>query len=258
MKHASWKYAGGALALLIPLGGCDFFAKPKQPPSETPATAESQPLDLKTLEGHVVALGAGPAWRLDADPQAGVVLSLLDQGLDFSGDYGAPSLTPDGGAQLTGGEVTLTLTPESCLQDGATYPMRASVQLQQGAPLSGCAFVRWDRRLTELLPAIDSCLSLVTVEDVIRVSYAAQEPGGMVLVRLNGGGEAHDCRAPLDPEAGPAIITPGDPNLKIGGDGDALFVRAPGENPGGECYEAPEVRAADGSLIGWLDDPQGC
>jgi hypothetical protein len=38
----------------------------------------------------------------------------------------------------------------------------------------------------------------------------------------------------------------------------ALFVRAPGENPGGECYDAPEVRNADGEVLGWMMDPLGC
>lgn len=37
-----------------------------------------------------------------------------------------------------------------------------------------------------------------------------------------------------------------------------IFVRAPGQNPGGECYEAPEVHAADGALLGWILDPEGC
>ena len=40
---------------------------------------------------------------------------------------------------------------------------------------------------------------------------------------------------------------------------DAIqFVRAPGENPGGECYQAPEVRDASGALLGWVLDPEGC
>jgi hypothetical protein len=39
---------------------------------------------------------------------------------------------------------------------------------------------------------------------------------------------------------------------------DPLFYRAPGENPGGECFEAPEVRGNDGSLIGWTMADEDC
>jgi len=42
------------------------------------------------------------------------------------------------------------------------------------------------------------------------------------------------------------------------GEDEAIFVRGPGENPGGECYDAPEVRSASGELLGWMMDPMGC
>jgi hypothetical protein len=53
-------------------------------------------------------------------------------------------------------------------------------------------------------------------------------------------------------------LTDADPSLRPGGERDVVFYRAPGENPGGACYEAPEVRDPSGALLGWLDDAGGC
>jgi hypothetical protein len=245
-----------ALAALALLAGCDLWRPPADDgkAGEVPdAAVATGPLDLASLEGRIVARGAEPDWRLDADPQLGVVLSLDDLGLTYSTDYVAPVATAAGGARVQSGEITLTLEARSCRIGAKQYPMTASIEAGAETVRAGCAFVRWDRRLAEFLPAIDACLA--KLPEKLPVTYAAQEPEGRVLVRM---GRRYDCRAPVDPGAGPAIMTDADEQLQPGGDGDALFVRAPGVNPGGQCYEAPEVRAADGALLGWLDDPQGC
>lgn len=234
------------------------------PPEESlpaiPGPAPAQ-IDLATLQGRIVALGRNPEWRLDADAQLGLVLTAQQQGLTFSAPFAAPQRIENGGARLASAPLTVTLTPAPCSIDGVAYPMSSSVQVEQGEPLTGCAFVRWDWRLTELLPAIDSCISRSPLTR--RVTYAAREADNSILVRLQGGENPPvDCRATPTPGA-PVIITPADANLRVAGESDAIFVRAmpapsPGLNPGGECYEAPEVRAADGSLLGWMDDPLGC
>lgn len=95
---------------------------------------------------------------------------------------------------------------------------------------------------------IDACLALAPTNRT--VTYAAPD-----LVRLDGEGGKLDCRIDA---SGAAQISPADAALSLEGDGAALFVRGPGENPGGECYEAPEVRGPDGALLGWMLDPDGC
>jgi hypothetical protein len=107
-----------------------------------------------------------------------------------------------------------------------------------------------------MLPYIDACLA--KSPDTRWISYAAVAEGsGVVTVRLSGAPGAFDCTAPEhDPEA--VQIAPRNAELSFEGEGAAIFVRAPGENPGGECYAAPEVRGANDELLGWMADPDGC
>src|SRR6185312_175234 len=92
----------------------------------------------------------------------------------------------------------------------------------------------WDRNLLTLMPQIDACLA--KSPSTRQISFAGQYRGS-VLVRMQGE-TAADCRV----ANGVATVAPHDDALNVPGDGAALFVRGPGENPGGECYEAPEVR----------------
>lgn len=230
---------------LFTLAAC---GAPSAPPAE-PTTAPT--LDLTSLNGHIIAMGADPHWRLDADADQGLIFAQPEPERTVSAAF-APAVANADGAQIVSAPITLTLTPGECLSEGATFAMRASVKIGDDAPLNGCAVVRWDRELTELLPAIDACIA--RAPDSRRVTYATRTHSG-AFVRLNGF-EAIDCRVALDGSG--AETSPADANLQIGGDNEAIFVRAPGANPGGECYEAPEVRGADGALLGWMDDPLGC
>ena len=59
--------------------------------------------------------------------------------------------------------------------------------------------------------------------------------------------------------AGQAAVSPYPPESEQpAGTNAEIFVRGPGKNPGGECYDAPEVKDADGKLLGWWLDPAGC
>lgn len=113
----------------------------------------------------------------------------------------------------------------------------------------------WDARLTEMLPYIDACIAFAP--DTRWVSYAGQHGDGQVLVRLLGDGGGYDCTAP---DGAPAATrsTPRVETLEVDGERSAIFVRGPGENPGGECYDAEEVRSNAGELLGWWADPEGC
>ena len=136
--------------------------------------------------------------------------------------------------------------------DGVTYSMNASVTIPNATPATGCAFVRWDHQLLELMPEIDRCLE--TSPETRWVTYAGRN-GDEVTVRLRGDSRFVECKITND-QMTSATLPENAP--KIAGDGEALFVRAPGENPGGECYEAPEVKSASGELLGWMMDPMGC
>lgn len=115
----------------------------------------------------------------------------------------------------------------------------------------------WDSQLIALMPQIDACIAASS--GATWVSYAGPAPSGGVLVRLTGDGGGFDCT--VDEGATTAASAMRDENLTVPGEREAIFVRAVGGdtvNPGGACYEAPEVRSADNELLGWMMDPLGC
>jgi len=117
--------------------------------------------------------------------------------------------------------------------------------------------VRWETRLSELLPYIDACIA--KSPETRWVSYAGLLNDSEVAVRLGGASGQFVCTVPTaNPIVANAAIVPDDETVAFEGEGSAIFVRGPGENPGGQCYQAEEVRNADGELIGWWADPHGC
>lgn len=239
---------------LLALAACGL-----EPASQAPQSAAAPSVagvGLDTLTRHVVAIGEG--WRLDSDPQAGLTLDLANSGELISADYAAPTRTNEGATRITSGRLALTLDARACTHGGASYPMTASVVVEGQAARTGCAYMRWDERLTELLPAVDACLSLAPAGSI--VTYAAQEAQDRVLVRIRSGETASDCRAPRAVSSGPAVTIARDAALVAPGEGDPLFVRARDgvTQPGGECYEAPAVRGPDGAVLGWLAADEAC
>lgn len=115
----------------------------------------------------------------------------------------------------------------------------------------------WETRLTEMLPYIDACIA--RSPQTRWVSYAGLLDDESVVVRIGGQAGELMCTVPTaDPTPANAVIVMDDETVAFEGEGSAILVRGPGENPGGECYEAPEVRNTDGELIGWWADPHGC
>ena len=232
-----------ALVLALALAACGQSAAP-MPEAEIATTSGMD------LSGHLIAQGAD--FRLDSAPDIGVVLNYPQQELTLSGPYAVPTAT-DSGALLESQGISLTLTPGACTLDGVTYSMNASVSIPNATPAAGCAFVRWDHQLIELLPQIDRCIE--TAPEARWVTYAGRA-GDEVTVRLRDETKRFECKITNDqlvssalPESAPAIA----------GDGEAIFVRGPASaNPGGECYEAPEVKSASGEVLGWMMDPMGC
>jgi hypothetical protein len=158
--------------------------------------------------------------------------------------------------------VLLVLAAAACGQTNAKPPSAspasstittppAATPPRGGAPVWDFANSRvWDRNLLALMPQIDACLA--KSPSTREISFAGQYRGAF-LVRMQGE-NAVDCTV----AGGVATIAPHNDALDVPGDGDALFVRGPGPNPGGDCYEAPEVRDANGAVLGWMLDTEGC
>lgn len=85
------------------------------------------------------------------------------------------------------------------------------------------------------LPFIDACLALSPEARTVTINRDSN-----FSVQLTGENGTFDCVVPEDaPDSSNAAILPA---LDEPPAGAIVFVRAPGANPGGECYEAPEVR----------------
>lgn len=127
----------------------------------------------------------------------------------------------------------------ACGQSTAPSPRPSGPQYTNAQPI------------IDRLPLIDACLAQAPDRHVVTIDPAARR-----TLRLSGEAGDVDCVVPDDnDDPANATVLPAldDPPA------DAIqFVRAPGENPGGECYQAPEVRGADGALLGWVLDPEGC
>ncbi|MGH6951147.1 MAG: hypothetical protein ACREH4_09755 [Vitreimonas sp.] len=230
-------------ALLLLVGACGQNNQKAETPGDAPAA---------TVElGPVVARGE-PGWRLDIDRQQGMALSAGQGGQTWAAAY-APAHRTAQGYRIASGALTVELENGGCVAAGETYPMRAQVRTQGGQTLSGCAAVRWDGQLLALMPRIDACIA--AAPEARRVTYAGDDGDGAYLVRLWSQSGGVDCRVS---SSNVAQIAPRSDDLRIGGEHEAIFVRGPGRNPGGQCFTATEVRSADGELLGWMDDPQGC
>ena len=229
-------------ALLLLLGACGQNAeKAKAPDAPSAATVEL---------GPIVARGE-PGWRLDIDRQQGFSLSVGQGGQTLAAAYAPAQRTPRG-YRFASGALIVELTNAGCVAAGETYPMRALVRAQGNQELSGCATERWDAHMLDLMPQIDACIA--AAPEARRVTYAGDD-GGTYLVRLWSQNGGVDCSVNA---GGVAQIAPRNDDLRLGGEHEAIFVRGPGRNPGGQCFEAAEVRNANGELLGWMDDPQGC
>jgi hypothetical protein len=216
-----------------------------------PSTQSSD--DVPDPNEHALPYGViysvGDIWALTADPGLRQVSFMTDEGAEASGEWTPPQWTGDR-YLLSAGDIRAEFTEQSCEANGVPFPMRATITTG-GETYSGCAVMRWDYQLIALMPQIDACIA--QSPQTRWVSYAGQV-GDDILVRLHGNDQWADCRV----GANGASISPRSEELRVASDNAAIFVRGPGDNPGGECYEAPEVRGANNELLGWMMDPMGC
>ncbi len=213
----------------------------------------------EAARGILRGTGAEPFWRLDID---GKTITLTTPGeasekidvfqVEYSSDLGEAAHV------WTSGPLTVTFSAKAC-SDGmsdAVYPYTVEAALvgAQAQTFTGCGYRPWGQDILAALPVIDACLK-GEGEDPHVVTYAAASaPDTGFLLMPGGDGDVHACTV-----SGGVVSAGSHEGDAVPAGTDAeLFVRAPGQNPGGECYEAPEVKDADGNLIGWWLDPEGC
>lgn len=229
--------------VLAALAACGRPADaPKPPQTEAPAA-----LAGPAFQGALAASGNEPGWGLALDPARGIILTRMDQA-PLGVPYTAPIAIP-GGARFASGVLVAEALEKPCVgASGETYPLTFSVRQETGEVLAGCGYRRWDNALEALIPAIDACLKIAPHKAPI--TFAAADGAGGVRVRFDDG-EPQECQVNA---AGAARFTPAE--TPVPGERDPMFHRAPGVNPGGECYQAAEARGKDGALLGWLDSEQ--
>lgn len=222
-----------------------------------PAVAAEAPAAPSPFSGAITAVGTEPFWGLTIDPASNTMWLHDMEGSGYpSNDYVAPVIGSNDTATFTAKDFKVTLKLTGSCSDGMsdlTFPMEATVAAD-GHTYRGCAYPRWDNDLIALLPQIDACLAAAKSKGP--VSLATRTNAG-VIVRVLTDGETFECGFPGESakpgKAGP--IAGAEPMVS---ERDPLFYRAPGENPGGECFDAPEVHAADGTLLGWTMADEDC
>ncbi len=221
-----------------------------------PAAAET-PAPPSPFSGAITATGAEPFWALSIDPASKTMWLREMEGTGYpANDYVAPAIAPDGTATFTAKDFKVTLKATGACSDGMSdlvFPMEATVAAE-GHTYRGCAYSRWDNDLLTLLPQIDACLAAAKTKGP--VTLATRTNAG-VIVRLLDDGDTFQCGFPGEATIPGTAAKLADAEPMIG-EMDPLFFRAPGENPGGECFEAPEVRDAKGALIGWTMANEDC
>lgn len=221
-----------------------------------PAQADA-PAAASPFAGAISAAGTEPFWGLSIDPASNTMwLHELDGTGYPTNDYVAPVVATDGTAIFTARDFTVTLKLTGTCSDGMSdlvFPMETTVTAG-GHAYRGCAYPRWDNDLIALLPQIDACLAAARSKGP--VSLAARTNAGAIVRVLDDGG-TFQCAFPGEATK-PGKAGRLDDAEPMVSERDPLFYRAPGENPGGECFEAPEVRGNDGSLIGWTMADEDC
>ena len=110
----------------------------------------------------------------------------------------------------------------------------------------------WSRYIPTLLQPIDACLRSLSLQPVILTRVFQVEPD-MVGVRLRDpSGRRWECLITRDGNYPIRLDPLGDRIRPMPGDGDPLFIRAPGVAPSDPCLRTEEMAdPASGALLGW-------
>lgn len=228
-------------------------AAPAEPWPPAPKLAEAV---KSTLRGA----GTEPFWSVEITGEK-ITLTYPGAENDETHEFKPESSTAVGADAHSwkSGPLTVTVSDGAC-SDGMSeinYPYKVEVNLTGKEPiaLKGCAYRSWGQDVVAAIPIIDACLALDANKPPISFAAPTAADAGYVLLS---GSDEHPLQGCLV-VGGKATLTPvGADDAEPPGTNAEIFVRGPGENPGGECYQAPEVKDADGKLLGWWLDPMGC
>jgi hypothetical protein len=110
----------------------------------------------------------------------------------------------------------------------------------------------WTRMVPKLLPAIDACLSIISLPPAVVTRVFEVEPDMAGIRMRDPTGRRFECLI-LRRGGYPIRYDPlGDRLRPMPGDGNPIFTRAPGPPPSDPCLETtPLLDPADGHTLGW-------
>ncbi|MBU6406332.1 MAG: hypothetical protein KGS44_04215 [Alphaproteobacteria bacterium] len=240
-------------ASILGLAACDFGGDAPETLADVASISEG--LAPEAFEGALEAVGPDGAWRLSIAPEAGIALSERDAGVDTRAAYTQP-VGVDQAVEIGSAPLTVRITRGPCSNGmaGVNYDFTVQVTREGAPPLSGCLYRPWASQIVALEPQVSACLG-VSPDSALSYLRGNDDGGAFMRVRGSTGAET-DCTM-VGGGTAPQTM-PANPSQRYPGEMDVLFYPAPGEQPGGECYAAPEVRDASGRVLGWLADPNGC
>ncbi|BCW89654.1 hypothetical protein sos41_28200 [Alphaproteobacteria bacterium SO-S41] len=241
------------LLALVMTAATAAAAAPAQPWPPAPKLAEAV---KSTLRG----VGTEPFWSMEITGQK-ITLTAPGPENDEVTEFKPESSTALGATahSWTSGPLTVTVSEGAC-SDGMSevnypYSIEVTVTGKNAVSLKGCAYRSWGQDVVAAIPIIDACLALDATKPPISFAAATAPDAGYVMLS---GSDDHPLQGCVV-AGGKATLTPATADdIEPPGTNAEIFVRGPGENPGGECYEAPEVKDANGKLLGWWLDPMGC
>lgn len=209
-------------------------------------------------KGRLVAVGADPSWNLQIGSDELTLTESIDDDEKITG-FKLISASADGGdAHVWRAKgLTVTISAAVCSDGVTSYPYTSELKFagKKARTLKGCAYRPWGEDVLAALPVIDACLKGEEADSP--VFYAAATAPGAGVVLLGADIEEAAYRACVLAD-GKTSVTPIQVTDAPPGASAEIFIRGPGRNPGGECYDAPEVKDAAGKVVGWWLDPEGC
>lgn len=216
--------------------------------------ALADPVDA--YRGYVVAQGAG--WELNIQPKHPMYMTF-DEAEGIESAAVAPAAKNSGVVQFSSKTIIATFRETgACKVAGKSWTYPLDVEVKTGGKThKGCGYLRWDNDILALIPAIDACLAKSKGKGPI--TWAQRRSDG-VMVRL-AAGDSKTTVCQVDQTGGKAMVVKAVTGKDIApelGENKTMFYRAPAKNPGGECYDAPSVKDANGNHLGWIDGDEGC
>lgn len=230
----------------------------------TEAAAPALPLPpalpiTQAAKGRLSTVGSEPFWRMEISGPTVMLIEPGEDGVKVE-EFTTESSTALGDTAhvWTAGPLSLTVSAGAC-SDGMSdtvypYTVEAVFVGKAARVLKGCGYRPWGEDILAALPVIDACLKDAKEFPAILFAAASAPDAGVVLRAGTEAGLLNACTV----TAGKATTMPFAGEDFPPGTEREIFVRGPGENPGGECYDAPEVMDAEGRLVGWWLDPEGC